>query len=106
MNTSTVQTFNSCTSQPVVSQCLVVQTPMDNLPKKETRTSMTHVACESKLRSFVRSSVHPCAGNWVAIERLVGHYARAAHAFGAGIKCRHCRYLGISVGGNCGRSAP
>ena len=87
-----VQTFNSCTSRPVVSQCLVVQTPMDNLPKKETSTSMTHVACESKLRSFVRSSVHPCPGDWVAIERLAVHHAPAAQAFGAGIECRHCSW--------------
>ena len=28
---------------------------------------MTHVASESKLRSVVMSSMHPCPGNWVAI---------------------------------------
>ena len=28
---------------------------------------MTHVVCESKLRLVVRSSMHPCPGNWVAI---------------------------------------
>ena len=86
----TVHTLNSRTSRPVVSQCLVVQTPMGNLSKNMLSTSMPHVACKSKLRSFVRSSVHPCPGNWVAIERLVVHYTRSDHPFGAGIKCRHC----------------
>ena len=41
---------------------------------------MTPVACESKLRSVVRTGT--CA-------RIV-YYARAAQAFSAGIKCRHC----------------
>ena len=50
--TRTVQTFNSGTSRPDVCQCLVVQIPMDNMSKK-TSTSITHVACESKLRSVV-----------------------------------------------------
>ena len=35
------------------------------------RTPMTHVACESKLRSVVKSSMHLCPGNWVAIGRAV-----------------------------------
>ena len=56
---STVQTFNSCTSQPDVCQYLVVQSPMDNMSKNKPSTSMTHVACKSKLRSVVRSG-HPC----------------------------------------------
>ena len=51
---------------------------------------MTHEACESKLRSVVRSSMHPYPGNWVAIALAVVYYAWAAHAFSAGIKCRHC----------------
>ena len=54
---------------------------------------MTHVACESKLRSSVRSSVHPRPGNWVAIESAVVYHIRAARAFSAGIKCRHCIYV-------------
>ena len=37
---------------------------------------MTHVHCESKLRSIIKSSVHPCHGNWVAIEHTVVYYAR------------------------------
>ena len=36
--------------------------------------------------------MHPCTGDRVAIGRAVVYYARAAHAFSAGIKCRHCRY--------------
>ena len=52
---------------------------------------MTHVACESNLRVVMRSSVHPYPGTWLAIGRAVLYYARLAHAFSAGIKCRHCR---------------
>ena len=33
---------------------------------------MTHVACESKLHSVARSSMHPSPGNWVAID-MVGY---------------------------------
>ena len=50
---------------------------------------MTYVACDSKLRSVVRFSMHPCQGNWMAIRRAVVNYTRAAHAFGAGIESRH-----------------
>ena len=49
------------------AQYLVVQTPMDNMSKKKPSTSITHVACESKLRSIVSAFVHPCpghAGGW------------------------------------------
>ena len=52
---------------------------------------MTHVACASKLRSVVRSSMHSCPRNLVPIGRAVVYYVRAAHAYSAGIKCRHCR---------------
>ena len=55
---STVQTFNSCPGGPDVCQGLVVQTPMDNMAKYELRTSKTHIACESKIRSVVRSGTH------------------------------------------------
>ena len=51
---------------------------------------MTHEACESNLRSVVRSSTHPYPGNLVAIGRAVVYYAWAACKFSAGIKCRHC----------------
>ena len=56
---------------------------------------MTHVVCESKLRSVVRSSIHPCQGNWVAIGHTVVYYAGAVHAFSAIIECRHCNLCGI-----------
>ena len=46
---------------------------------------MPNVACESLLRAFVRTSMHPCPGNWVAIGCAVVYYARDAHAFSAGI---------------------
>ena len=51
---------------------------------------MTHVVCESKLRLVVRSSMHPCPGNWMTIGHAVVYFAQAAHSFSAGIKCRHC----------------
>ena len=51
---------------------------------------MTDIACMSKLYSVVNSSMHPYPGNWVAIKCAVVYYARAALAFSAGIKCRHC----------------
>ena len=56
----------------------------------QPRTSMTHVACESKLRSVVVSFMHLCPGDWVGIGRVVVYYVRSTHAFSAGIKCLHC----------------
>ena len=58
--------------------------------KNKPSTSMTHVACESKLHSFVRLPMHPWPGNWVAIGHVVVNSARTAHANSAEIKCRHC----------------
>ena len=52
---------------------------------------MTQEACESKLRSVLRSSMHPYPGNWVAIGHAVVYYAWAAREISAGIKCRHCK---------------
>ena len=60
--------------------------------KMKPSTSMTHVACVSMPRSVVRSSVHSCPGKWVAIGCAVVYRARAAPAFSARIKCRHCTY--------------
>ena len=54
---------------------------------------MAHVAYESMLRPVVRLFMHPCPGNRVVIGRAVVYYARTAHAYSAGIKCRHCTYL-------------
>ena len=53
---------------------------MDNMSKNKPNTSITHVGCESKLRSTVRSSMHPYPGDWVVIGRHspIVHYARAA----------------------------
>ena len=51
---------------------------------------MTEVACESKLRSFVRSCMHLCPGNVVPTGRAVVYHARAAHTSSAGIKYQHC----------------
>ena len=51
---------------------------------------MTHVVCESKLRIVVRSSMQLCPGKLVAIGHAVVYFAQTAHAFSAGIKCRHC----------------
>ena len=74
-------------SAPVV----VFKTPMDNMSKINPSTLMTHVACESMVPSVLRSSMHPCLGNLVAIRCVVVYYALDAHEFSAGIKCRHCK---------------
>ena len=50
-----VQTSNFCTSRPDVCQCLVVQTTRITCQKNKPSTQITYVACESKLRSVVRS---------------------------------------------------
>ena len=90
---STVKIFNPCTSLPDVCQYLVLQTAMDNMSKDMPSTPMTHVACESKLRSVARSSMHPCPVNWVTIGRAVVYYAGAAQAFSVEIKRWHCTSL-------------
>ena len=54
---------------------------------------MTGVACESKPRSVVRSSIHPCQGNWLTTGHAVAYYDRAVQAFSAGIKCWHCMWF-------------
>ena len=64
---SGLQYRQSSTSQPDVCQCLVVQLPMDNLSKNKSGTSITDVGCKSNLCSIVRSSMHLCLGNWVAM---------------------------------------
>ena len=58
--------------------------------KNKPNSPMAHVTCKSKLRSVLKSSMHPCPESWVAIGRVVVYYARVARAFSAGIKCRHC----------------
>ena len=71
----TVQTFNSCTYRPVVSQCLVVQRTMYYMSKNRPSPSMANVACELKLRSFLTSAMHLWPGNVVATGRAVVYYA-------------------------------
>ena len=57
---------------------------------------MAHVAFESKLRSFKKSSIHLCTENWVAIRRAVVYYGQASHAFSTGIKDWHCTHVCFS----------
>ena len=52
---------------------------------------MTHVTCGSKLRSVVRSSMHPWPGNWVVISHAVVYYARLPTHLVQ--EARHCRYV-------------
>ena len=58
---------------------------------------MTHKACESKLCSVLRSSMHPYPGIRVAIGRAVVYYAWTDREFSAGIKCRHCTQRPFSL---------
>ena len=51
---------------------------MDNKSENKATTPITHVAFQSKLRSVVRPSMHPCQGNWVTIGRAVVYYDQAA----------------------------
>ena len=83
-----MQIFNSCTSRRGVRQYLVVKNTL-TCQENKRRTQMTHVACESKLRSVVRSFMHQCPWNWVAIGHAVVYYA---HAFCAEMICRHCMF--------------
>ena len=41
--------------------------------------------------------MHQCPENWVAIGHAVAYYARAAHAFSAGIKCSYCMYVSMNA---------
>ena len=97
---STVHISNYCTCRPDVYHCLVVQTPLDKLSKNKPSTSTTHVACKSKLLSFVRSYMymHPCLGNWVAIGRVVVYIT--VLIFSAGIKCRQYMLTVEAIGKN------
>ena len=87
---TTVHTFNVCSSQPDVCQCLVLQELIDNMSKNKPSTIMTHVAYESNLGYVMRSSLHPSLEKWVAIGRCVVYQALLAHTVSAGIKCQHC----------------
>ena len=89
-------TYYLSTSRSDVCQCLVLRSHIANILRNRPITSMTHVACESKLRSVERSSMHPCPGNWVAIVRAVVHSTLAAHALSAGKKYLRCTSLSHS----------
>ena len=70
---------------------------MDNMSKSKPRTSLTNVACDSKLLSVVRSSMpRKVGGNQGAGYSCVLCCAQAAHAFNAGIKCWHDTFRAIS----------
>ena len=68
---------------------------MNNISENKQSTPVTHVAYELKLRSVVRSSMHPCPRYWLGIGRAVMHHAWATHTFSAGIKCRHSTYAQV-----------
>ena len=84
---TTVQTFTFLHQSTVRLPVPGCKTPVNNMSKNKSNTATTLVSWESKLWSDVRSSMHPCPGNWVAIGRAVVYYARVAHALSAGIKC-------------------
>ena len=83
-NNPMVQALSSCISRPDICQCLVVQTPMDNIPKAYAM----HINYPRRLRisSVVWSFLNPCQEIWVAIGRADVYYARATHAFSVGSK--------------------
>ena len=37
--------------------------------------------------------MHSCPENWVAVRCVVVYYVQAAHAFSAGVQCRHCNSI-------------
>ena len=66
--------------------------PRRTCKNNKPSTSMTSVACESKLYPVVRVSVHTCTcpGSWLANSHTVVYYALATRAFSTGIRCWHC----------------
>ena len=58
---------------------------------------MTHIGFETKLRSVVKSHMHPCPGICVATGRAVVNHAWAARSLSAGIECRHCTGVDLRV---------
>ena len=87
-----IQFLHQSTGRLPVPGC---ETPMDNVSKNKPSTSVTHVACESRLLSIERLSMSLCPGNWVAIGSAVVYHAQASHVFSAGIMCRHCRRASV-----------
>ena len=76
---TTVQTLKYCTSPSDVCQ--------KNKPSTPLSRSMSR---ESMLRSVVRSHMHLCPWNWVAIGHAVVYYFWTDKALSVGIRCRHC----------------
>ena len=68
---------------------------MDNMSKSKPRTSLTNVACDSKLLSVVRSSMPRIVGGNQGYSCVLC-CAQAAHALNAGIKCWHGTFRAIS----------
>ena len=68
---------------------------MDNISKSKPRTSLTNVACDSKLLSVVRSPKPRKVGGNQGYSCVLC-CTQAAHAFNAGIKCGHGTSRAIS----------
>ena len=92
----TVQTFNFRTSRRGICQCLVVQSPMDNISEEISQAHQCSLRIKVRFSCAVIGPSVP--RNWVPIKHAVVYYAWAALIFGAGIKCWHCRYLELSSG--------
>ena len=92
MNYSTdIQFLNQLTGRLSIPGC--TNTQGQHVKEIIKSTPMTHIVCKAKIRTVVRSSMHLYLGHWVTIKRAVVYHARSAHAFSAGIKCRHCTYV-------------
>ena len=91
IGTYTVETFNFYTSRPDNLPVHGCTTSHGEHPKNKPSITMNHVACESKIRSVVRLSMHPRSANWVVVWRAAVYCAQASHASSAGIKCQHSR---------------
>ena len=98
MSVATVQTFTSFTSRPDVYQCLVVQTVKNRMymSKDKSCTSLTYVACKSRLRFLVRSCTCGCIlaqeGGWQSDVRPCIMPGLPMHLVQK-IKCRHCKFV-------------
>ena len=69
---SIVQTFNSCSSRPDVCQCLVTQTPMNNISNNKANTWILHAARLTAILWYVNRGRYPVvytdhASQWVKI---------------------------------------
>ena len=61
----TVQAFISCTSRPDVFQCLVVQTPMENMSKiRQAQQRPTYIANQSCVQLWGHPCIHAQETGW------------------------------------------